>query len=76
MLSAPVLADTPTMSSVPGNSMTVAKTGTKQNIYDPGGNKRCQGCAGSQYGEVTALIISVGSFLGNGEMDVAAPISR
>jgi sporulation protein YlmC with PRC-barrel domain len=76
MLAAPALADTTTMSAVPGHSMTVTNW-YKQNVYDPGDNKigDVKDVLVSEDGKVTALIISVGGFLGIGEKDVAVPFS-
>jgi sporulation protein YlmC with PRC-barrel domain len=76
VLAAPALADTTTMSVVPGHSMTVTNW-YKQNVYDPGDNKigDVKDVLVSQDGNVTALIISVGGFLGIGEKDVAVPFS-
>jgi sporulation protein YlmC with PRC-barrel domain len=76
MLTAPVLADTATMAVLPGHSMTVTNW-YKQNVYDPGDNKigDVKDVLVSEDGKVTALIISVGGFLGIGEKDVAVPFS-
>ena len=76
VLTAPVLADTATMSALPGHSMTVTNW-YKQNVYDPGDNKigDVKDVLVSQDGKVTALIVSVGGFLGIGEKDVAVPFS-
>ena len=76
MLSAPVLADTPTMSALPGHSMTVTNW-YKQNVYDAAESKigEVKDVLVSQDGKVTALIVSVGGFLGIGEKDVAVPFS-
>jgi sporulation protein YlmC with PRC-barrel domain len=76
MLTAPVLADTTTMAALPGHSMTVTNW-YKQNVYDPGDNKigDVKDVLVSEDGKVTALIVSVGGFLGIGEKDVAVPFS-
>jgi sporulation protein YlmC with PRC-barrel domain len=70
------LADTATMSSVPGHSMTVTNW-YKQNVYDPSNNKigDVKDVLVTQDGNVSALIVSVGGFLGIGEKDVAVPFS-
>ena len=58
MLSAPVLADTSTMSALPGHSMTVTNW-YKQNVYDAADNKigEVKDVLVSQDGKVTALIV-------------------
>ena len=49
----------------------------KQNVYDPSDNKvgDVKDVLLSQDGKVSALIISVGGFLGMGEKDVAVPFN-
>jgi sporulation protein YlmC with PRC-barrel domain len=72
----PAYADTTTMSAVPAHSATVTNW-YKQNVYDPADNKigDVKDVLLSQDGKVSALIISVGGFLGMGEKDVAVPFS-
>jgi hypothetical protein len=60
------------MTSVPSSSLTVTDW-YKQNVYDPNNNKIGEigdVLVGSN-GEVNAVIIEVGGFLGAGEKDVA-----
>ena len=76
LLSAPVVADTSTMATVPARSMTVTNW-YNQNVYDPANSKigDIKDVLVSQEGKVTAVIVSVGGFLGIGEKDVAVPFS-
>jgi hypothetical protein len=60
------------MTSVPSSSLTVTDW-YKQNVYDPNNNKIGEigdVLVGSN-GEINAVIIEVGGFLGAGEKDVA-----
>jgi sporulation protein YlmC with PRC-barrel domain len=49
----------------------------KQNVYDPGDNKigDVSDVLVDKQGQITALMIGVGGFLGMGEKDVAVPFS-
>jgi sporulation protein YlmC with PRC-barrel domain len=60
------------MTSVPANAMTVTDW-YKQDVYDPSDNKigEVMDVLVSPQGQVNALIIGVGGFLGAGEKDVA-----
>jgi sporulation protein YlmC with PRC-barrel domain len=64
------------MSSVPSSSKTVTDW-YKQDVYDPSNNKigKIDDVLVSDAGQVNALIIGVGGFLGAGEKDVAVPFS-
>jgi sporulation protein YlmC with PRC-barrel domain len=74
--SAAALAETATLNSVPSQSMTVTNW-YKQNVYDAANNKigEVTDVLVSQDGKVSALVVSVGGFLGIGEKDVAVPFS-
>ena len=77
MLGGIALAETPQiMSSVPAQSVTVTDW-YKQSVYDPSNSKigEIMDVLLSKDGEVNALIIGVGGFLGMGEKDVAVPFS-
>ena len=71
------------MTSEPAQIFTTLPVGTtvtnfyKQNVYDPSDNKigDVDDVLIDKEGRVTALIISVGGFLGMGEKDVAIPFS-
>ena len=71
------------ITSGPAQIFTTLPVGTtvtnfyKQNIYDPSDNKigDVDDVLIDKEGRVTALIISVGGFLGMGEKDVAIPFS-
>ena len=65
-----------TMSSVPSSSKTVTDW-YKQDVYDPSNNKigKIDDVLISDTGQVNALVIGVGGFLGAGEKDVAVPFS-
>jgi hypothetical protein len=60
------------MTSVPANAVTVMDW-YKQDVYDPSDNKigEIMDVLVSPQGQVNALIIGVGGFLGAGEKDVA-----
>jgi sporulation protein YlmC with PRC-barrel domain len=64
------------MSSVPSSSKTVTDW-YKQDVYDPSNNKigKIDDVLISDTGQVNALVIGVGGFLGAGEKDVAVPFS-
>ena len=76
LLTGAALADTSTLSSLPGHAITVTNW-YKQNVYDPSDNKigDVKDVLVSADGKVTALIVSVGGFLGIGEKDVAVPFA-
>jgi sporulation protein YlmC with PRC-barrel domain len=76
LLTTPAVADTTTLSAVPAQSMTVTNW-YKQNVYDPSDNKigDVKDVLVTSDGKVSALIVSVGGFLGLGEKDVAVPFS-
>jgi sporulation protein YlmC with PRC-barrel domain len=64
------------MSSVPSSSKTVSNW-YKQDVYDPSNSKigKIDDVLVSDSGQVSALIVGVGGFLGVGEKDVAVPFS-
>ena len=64
------------MSSVPSSSKTVSDW-YKQDVYDPSNSKigKIDDVLVSDSGQVNALVIGVGGFLGAGEKDVAVPFS-
>lgn len=64
------------MSSVPSSSKTVTNW-YKQDVYDPSNSKigKIDDVLVSDSGQVNALIVGVGGFLGAGEKDVAVPFS-
>jgi sporulation protein YlmC with PRC-barrel domain len=64
------------MSSVPSSSKTVTDW-YKQDIYDPSNSKigKIDDVLVSDNGQVNALVIGVGGFLGAGEKDVAVPFT-
>ena len=66
----------PTMSSVPSSSKTVTDW-YKQDVYDPSKASigKIDDVLVSDSGEISALVIGVGGFLGAGEKDVAVPFS-
>ena len=70
------LADTATLNSLPGQSLTVTDW-YKQSVYDPSNNKigEVKDVLVTQDGKISALIVSVGGFLGMGEKDVAVPFT-
>jgi sporulation protein YlmC with PRC-barrel domain len=65
-----------TMSSVPTSSKTVSDW-YKQDIYDPSNSKigKIDDVLVSDSGQVSALVVGVGGFLGAGEKDVAVPFT-
>jgi sporulation protein YlmC with PRC-barrel domain len=64
------------MSSVPSSSKTVSDW-YKQDVYDPSNSKigKIDDVLVSDSGQVSALIVGVGGFLGAGEKDVAVPFT-
>jgi sporulation protein YlmC with PRC-barrel domain len=64
------------MSSVPSSSKTVSDW-YKQDVYDSSDSKigKIDDVLVSDSGQVNALVIGVGGFLGAGEKDVAVPFS-
>jgi sporulation protein YlmC with PRC-barrel domain len=64
------------MSSVPSSSKTVSDW-YKQDVYDPSNSKigKVDDVLVSSAGQVDALVIGVGGFLGAGEKDVAVPFT-
>ena len=83
-LSAAALAQQPApMSPARAEAFITAPTGTtitnfyKQNVYDSADNKigDVSDVLVDKQGQVTALMIGVGGFLGMGEKDVAVPFS-
>ena len=64
------------MSSVPSSSKTVTDW-YKQDVYDPSNSKigKIDDVLVSDAGQVNALVIGVGGFLGAGEKDVAVPFN-
>jgi sporulation protein YlmC with PRC-barrel domain len=66
----------PMMSSVPSSSKTVSDW-YKQDVYDPSQNSigKIDDVLVSEGGQISALVIGVGGFLGAGEKDVAVPFS-
>ena len=83
-ISVAALAQQPApMASGPAKIFTALPAGTtvtnfyKQNVYDPSDNKigDIDDVLIDKEGNVTALIIGVGGFLGMGEKDVAIPFS-
>src|SRR5579871_3336432 len=64
------------LASLPADSVTVTNY-YKQNVYDPSDAKigEIADVLVDKEGRVTALIVSVGGFLGAGEKDVAVPFS-
>jgi sporulation protein YlmC with PRC-barrel domain len=64
------------MSSVPSSSKTVTDW-YKQDVYDPSNSKigKIDDVLVSDSGQVNALVVGVGGFLGAGEKDVAVPFS-
>jgi sporulation protein YlmC with PRC-barrel domain len=64
------------MSSVPSSSKTVSDW-YKQDVYDPSNSKigKIDDVLVSDSGQVSALIVGVGGFLGAGEKDVAVPFN-
>jgi len=64
------------MSTVPSSSKTVTDW-YKQDVYDPSNSKigKIDDVLVSDSGQVNALVVGVGGFLGAGEKDVAVPFS-
>lgn len=64
------------MSSVPSSSKTVSDW-YKQDVYDPSNSKigKIDDVLVSDSGQIDALIVGVGGFLGAGEKDVAVPFN-
>ena len=64
------------MSRVPSTSLTVSDW-YKQDIYDPQDSKigKIDDVLVSRSGQIDALIVGVGGFLGTGEKDVAVPFT-
>ena len=64
------------MSSVPSSSKTVSDW-YKQDVYDPSNSKigKIDDVLVSDNGQVSALVVGVGGFLGAGEKDVAVPFT-
>jgi sporulation protein YlmC with PRC-barrel domain len=64
------------MSNVPSSSRTVSDW-YKQDVYDPSNSKigKIDDVLVSDSGQVSALIVGVGGFLGAGEKDVAVPFT-
>jgi sporulation protein YlmC with PRC-barrel domain len=64
------------MSSVPSSSKTVSDW-YKQDVYNPSDSKigKIDDVLVSDSGQVSALIVGVGGFLGAGEKDVAVPFT-
>ena len=62
------------MTTVPGDAVTVTNW-YKQNVYDSSNNKigEVEDVLVNKNGQITAVIISVGGFLGMDTKDVAAP---
>jgi sporulation protein YlmC with PRC-barrel domain len=64
------------MTTMPGGAVTVTDW-YKQNVYDPSNNKigEIEDVLVDKTGKISAVIISVGGFLGIDSKDVAAPFS-
>lgn len=64
------------MNTVPTSAKTVSDW-YKQDIYDPSDNKigKVDDVLVSENGQIDALMVGVGGFLGAGEKDVAVPFS-
>jgi sporulation protein YlmC with PRC-barrel domain len=64
------------MKSVPASSKTVSDW-YKQDVYDPSNHSigKIDDVLVSEGGQISALVIGVGGFLGVGEKDVAVPFS-
>jgi sporulation protein YlmC with PRC-barrel domain len=69
-------ADDALMTTMPGDAVTVTDW-YKQNVYDPSNNKigEIEDVLIDKSGKISAVIISVGGFLGMDTKDVAAPFS-
>ena len=70
----PAMSDEALMTTMPGDAVTVTDW-YKQNVYDPSENKigEIVDVLVNKNGQVSAVIISVGGFLGMDTKDVAAP---
>ena len=64
------------MKSVPASSKTVSDW-YKQDVYDPSNHSidKIDDVLVSEGGQISALVIGVGGFLGVGEKDVAVPFT-
>jgi sporulation protein YlmC with PRC-barrel domain len=71
LASSVALAEPTTMTSVPNNAVTVTDW-YKQDVYDPNNNKigSVSDVLVSPEGQVKALVVGVGGFLGVGQKDV------
>lgn len=69
-------ADDALMTTMPGDAITVTDW-YKQDVYDPSNNKigEIEDVLIDKSGKISAVIISVGGFLGMDTKDVAAPFS-
>jgi|ERR1022692_680352 sporulation protein YlmC with PRC-barrel domain len=69
-------ADDALMTTMPGDAVTVTDW-YKQDVYDPSNNKigEIEDVLIDKSGKISAVIISVGGFLGMDTKDVAAPFS-
>jgi sporulation protein YlmC with PRC-barrel domain len=69
-------ADDTLMTTMPSDAVTVTDW-YKQNVYDPSNNKigEIEDVLIDKSGKISAVIISVGGFLGMDTKDVAAPFS-
>lgn len=78
MMSTAALAQSPlqVMTTIPANSVTVTHW-YKQNVYDPDNNKigDIKDVLLSGTGQVSAVIVGAGGFLGMGDHDVAVPFN-
>jgi sporulation protein YlmC with PRC-barrel domain len=76
LISSAALAATGLLTSIPSSSMTVTDW-YKQNVYDQSNTKigEVMDVLVSQNGQVNAVIVGVGGFLGAGEKDVAVNFS-
>lgn len=78
MMSTAALAQSPSqvMTTIPAKSVTVTHW-YKQNVYDPDNNKigDIKDVLLSETGQVSAVIVGAGGFLGMGDHDVAVPFN-
>jgi sporulation protein YlmC with PRC-barrel domain len=76
VISTAALAQGTMMSTVPSSSKTVSDW-YKQDVYDPSDSKigKIDDVLVSQSGQIDALVVGVGGFLGAGEKDVAVPFT-
>jgi sporulation protein YlmC with PRC-barrel domain len=74
-LSTPVFA-ADTLSSIPSDSWTITNY-YKQDVYDKGQHSvgKIDDVLMNKSGQITALMVGVGGFLGMGEKDVALPFT-